>query len=249
MRLKHFVLYVQDPNIWALFLSHYAHNDVAHLLNNLFAYVIVMFYILLFETSRRRFYMVSISIFLVLPFLLSFINLVVFRDLFVTVVGFSGLASAFFGYFVYAFYRYVKEHHIHGLGYMFPLTIFLVNNLIAIVLYYPSLIQYAALVLVFLVICLAVYLIADRPGVLKMFRLMKTALVDSTLIGWVLYGGLILILFLEYPFLIEPPTPGAGAVANIAAHFMGYLFGFFMPLATFEIYDYLKSRSYKDIQL
>ncbi len=199
-----------------------------------------MFYILLFETSRGRFYAVSASIFLALPFLLSFINMEVFRGLFVTVVGFSGLASAFSGYFIYAFYRYIKEQHIHGLGYMFPLAIFLVNNLTAIVLYYPSLVQYALLIAVFLSLCLVVYLAVERQGVLKMLGLLRTALANSTRWDYLLYGVLMFILFLEYPLLIEPPTPGAGSVVNIAAHFAGYLFGFFLPLATFEIRDHLR---------
>ncbi len=104
------------PSGSSLFLTNYVHKDWAHCLNNIGVYLCIIILIFIFETflifpkendrTERDFYFSLILFFLVFPFSISGVSLIIFRIIGGTGFnGFSGIVAAFLGYFWFLFYN------------------------------------------------------------------------------------------------------------------------------------------------
>lgn len=105
-----------NPSIPSLFLSNYTHIDWTHCLNNIEVYLILVVSIFiietfwLFPTENDRiedgFYRSLILFFIVFPFSISGVSLIIFNIIGgPEFAGFSGIVSAFLGYFGFLIYE------------------------------------------------------------------------------------------------------------------------------------------------
>jgi hypothetical protein len=103
------------PNISSLFLTNFVHKDWTHCLNNIGVYLVVIVLIFFLETfclfpkendrTERDFYLSLKLFFLVFPFSISGVSLIIFRLIGGTGFnGFSWIVAAFLGYFWFLIY-------------------------------------------------------------------------------------------------------------------------------------------------
>lgn len=107
-----------NPSVSSLYATNFVHklNDQwSHLFQNVAAYLLFIFFIFLAETfyflpneskrSEKDFYSPLLLFFFILPFSISGISLIIFRIIGGTgFCGFSGIVSAFLGYFWFLIY-------------------------------------------------------------------------------------------------------------------------------------------------
>jgi len=107
-----------DPSTSSLFLTNYVHKleDWSHCLNNILVYFVFIVLIFILETfwlfpqendrTERDFYLPFLLFFLVFPFSISGVSLIIFRIIGGTGFnGFSGIVAAFLGYFWFLLYN------------------------------------------------------------------------------------------------------------------------------------------------
>jgi hypothetical protein len=148
------------PSGSSLFLTTYIHRlqDWSHCLNNIEVYLVILILIFIFETfwlfskendrTERDFYISLLLFFLVFPFSISGVSLIIFRITGGTGFnGFSGIVAAFLGYFWFLLYNiYFLERGrvlqsnpqtvkiVDGfmiLCFFIPILIFIFNNLLS----------------------------------------------------------------------------------------------------------------------
>ena len=239
---EYFILHLNNPTPWAMFLTNYVHtDDPLHLWGNIFVYILIILYIFKFSTNKREIYIVSAIFFFILPFIISYSSIVALQNIPINSLGFSGIITAFIGYFPYVFYRYVKRTYSQKFNFSFPLSIVMISLLIAIIFDYPSLMLYA----VILFLSLLPFIYAYRRELSMVFNAFHQKLEELEksnmlyrLAVYGFYAVAFFLLFVSLKELIEPPT--VNDFSNIIAHFVSYLFGFFVPLVTFEPFYYFK---------
>lgn len=118
-----------NPSVSSLFVTNYVHklaDQGSHLFQNIAVYLFFILLIFLSETffllpnesdrSEKEFFCASFLFFLILPFVISGISLIIFRIVGGTgFCGFSGIVAAFIGYFwftLYNFYFLIRQHAI-----------------------------------------------------------------------------------------------------------------------------------------
>ncbi len=107
IRDRFFILNTQYPfRIETYFLSSYTHSQLyPHLLGNLAFYLVVLLMIFLFEGNKRRFRIMAGWSFLVVPFISSFLTILLWSNFNRTVTGqgFSAIIGAFLAYAMFIF--------------------------------------------------------------------------------------------------------------------------------------------------
>jgi hypothetical protein len=99
------VLDINNPTLIGMFTSHYLHSlaSMDHIISTSIMYIVITIGIIALNTRKKPIYYVTAAIFfLALPFTISSLNLL-FLQYFTgtTVIGFSAIDCAFFGYLAY----------------------------------------------------------------------------------------------------------------------------------------------------
>jgi hypothetical protein len=105
------ILDFQKPTALSIYMNHYTHSTLSHLSNNLGMYLVSIFSISNLETDWKRLHRVSCVLFTALPFMLS-VFMLWFMPGLPPLQGFSAISSGFVGYFVYAFYSYLRKEFV-----------------------------------------------------------------------------------------------------------------------------------------
>ena len=242
VKKEYFILNAAHPSFSALFLTNYVHtDDPAHLWVNVFFYELTLFCILKYSTNKNEVYIASAIFFFALPFVISLTSLNILYGMNIYLLGFSGIVAGFMGYFVYVIYRYVKKHYIHKLNYTFVLLILSINVSFGVIFYYRELILWIPILFISILICVWLYWKYFKIYFRRMMNIIKEprkALEKISFISLLCYTITFFLLFMAFVYMIKPPGPNDST--NSYAHFVGYMFGVFVPLIFFEAYSYLK---------
>jgi hypothetical protein len=235
--LSHFVYIPSEPTFLAAFLSHYTHASISHLFSNLLAYLISMSLIFTLEPQKRFFRAFTLLAFLLLPFLLSVLQFLIqfaipAYGLF-TMTGFSGIVSAFRGYFLWSLFSYFRNSNLRISIYMYYF-LFILNLLCLVISNYPG-ITIISVVAVFAALFL-IFLWWDnsiRAVITIIYRLSRKFLKETNR-AWLTIGRIILFLFTVYwivalPELIPLNIISSNSYINTPVHYAGFIFGVFIP--------------------
>ena len=221
-----------EPTLLTAFVSAFIHLDKIHLLVNLGVYALiipVLFVLSLATQNRRRFYTAFVTFLFVFPFVLSYLNLAIFRPS--VAFGFSGVAMAFVGYLPFALANYLNDVFDVGPANQIAPMLFLLSLLCIAVLSVQSaptidrsigiitIIAVLVAVLSALRYALTVY---NRNGELqsKLRAVLRTP-------GHFELAMITLVLIFAIQFVAFPPDPALGSgVLNLYVHFLGYALGF-----------------------
>ncbi|MCW1296376.1 MAG: hypothetical protein OH319_01710 [Candidatus Parvarchaeota archaeon] len=225
---SHFILHCEKQQALNLFLSNYTHSDLQHLLNNLLLYLSLMLLIFKFETKKGNFYVSVLSIFLVLPWITS-ISTCLIKNI-PPSQGSSGIFAGFAGYFLYVFYNYLKEKCKLKLSTHFVTMIFVLNAAIAMWMngvYQPAILISSSLI--FLIYYNKVSLLALFSFLSTKFKELKKENLKERLkiVFWI---SLMMPFLFLLPFLIPKNVIAGGSLTNTLAHYIGYIFGLFLPI-------------------
>jgi len=102
----YFLLNICAPALLPMFLMNYTHTELLHLTGVLSVYLVMITFVFFFEINKERIRKVSAFFFVALPLYLSIITVIYLGGIYCPVYpqmgkGFSGIASAFLGYFLY----------------------------------------------------------------------------------------------------------------------------------------------------
>lgn len=110
-----FELYTSNPTLLAMFLMNYTHSEQGHILKNLSGYFLAIFIVFAFNNDKKIFHVMSILLFLLLPFIASYFSLLLpllfaqfssnmpIRGFSAIVYGFQGLAICSLSFFTKRF--------------------------------------------------------------------------------------------------------------------------------------------------
>ena len=197
------------PTASSLFLTNFVHKFWApsHLIDNISVYwlfLILIFFseIILFECDQTRkehdFFISLFLIFLVFPFSISGVSLIVFRAIGGTGFnGFSGIVAAFIGYFwfsLYTFYFLVRKKIFKTLNkvkkmdyfmvgcFFFPILSFILMNFMA----YDNLAGHITGYILGFLSALGIYLVRKKNYDGVLMSLLFVILIYTTSFGWML---------------------------------------------------------------
>lgn len=221
-----------DPSLPAAFASAFVHFDRLHLFVNLTTYAVVVsvvFTLAVASDYRRQFYVVFFNFVLVLPVLLSYLNLSVLRSS--VGFGFSGVVMAFAGYLPLALAEYAEtQFDIGPRTAVAPVLFFLSLGLIAVLSVQSVVAENATVFLgtsglvaatLLSALLYAVSVSSQGPNLTQKLR----AAAGET--GRFELGVAALVLVFGLPFVAFPTDPRLtdGAV-NLYVHLLGYALGF-----------------------
>ncbi|MFW6018531.1 MAG: hypothetical protein ACOCPX_06885 [Halapricum sp.] len=233
-----------DPTLRTAFAAPFVHLDVSHLLFNLTAYGLIVgtIYVLSAASGRRdEFRVVFVSLLLVGPPVLSYLNLTIVR-LGVT-YGFSGVLMAFYGYLPLSIAGYLDSRlRLGQLRTLAPLFFFIglvlvTTQTLRAVLDHPVtvavdgvptsvtwvLVATLAGLLVVLVLVVTLYVLSAADGDPIGYQL-RNAVKQSGDFEFAIWA---LVLLLAVPFATFPSDPVSGTrVFNLYVHLLGYALGF-----------------------
>lgn len=233
----YFILIASNPTILSMFFSNYMHTSLSHFLGNLFSYFIIIFLLFNLEINKKIFYISSILIFLILPFVSSILLVYRFPAL-PPSLGFSAIVASFNGYLVYSVFNYIKKFYYQQTNIRFVWLILMINVIFAANnLGTPAFFQV-------IVISLSIILIfLNRAAIKEIFE--QTILKFKNLISQkfklfmyntILFSIVIVFIF-SLPSLIPSEIKNGNSIINIFSHYVGYLFGLFIPLIMTSIKD------------
>jgi hypothetical protein len=108
-------LYPNNPTLLSIIGSNYLHVRSMHLFSNLGMYFILMPFVFFFDylTNKKMLLVNMVLLFVLLPMVSSLLNIVVFREIGVTIpsYGFSAIVAGIFGYLAFSLFHYVRDYH------------------------------------------------------------------------------------------------------------------------------------------
>lgn len=221
-------LYPDAPTVLSMLGSNFLHTDLSHLLSNLVMYLMLMVFVFSFDalTNQKMLFVNMLLLFVVLPFVASFANIVgfLFIGLNQPCFGFSAVVAGLFGYLAFSLLHYIRDYH----GVVFHRSIFqllwfiLYINLALIAVIYGF---YLGAVVIGVLIGLSFYY--TYADLLKIFQLGKT--LQSRFHRVLIVLGLFFCLSTVTQALFPEQVVVDGMVVNILAHYVGYMVGFFVP--------------------
>ncbi|WP_254838234.1 hypothetical protein [Natronomonas marina] len=220
-----YALEYTDPTLVTMYASHFVHLNVQHLAANLagYAFLVPTAYLLCLLGDRRRTFRVAFPAFLLaLPFGLSGLNLVFFRQ--AVAYGFSGVVMGYFGLLTLSLFGYAESRtNLAGGDRHAPVAFFVGIAAIAGALA-PASRASAAVAAASLLLCgLYARTLLDLGVPLARFR---SGLAESPP-GYLELGAVGTLLFFGYPFIAFPADPfQGGTVVNLYTHLLGYALGF-----------------------
>lgn len=209
-------------------MNHYTHSTLSHLGNNLGLYLLSMFAIFNIETNKRRFHIVSIVLFILLPIAMS-LMMVKYFSVLPPLQGFSAISSGFVGYFVYAFYSYLRMNFAF-IGSTFLLIILIVNLLLTVI---SNDYGFETTAVLFLV--LGFLLVNGREDLRMLSKTFLNIIGKRSRENYLLsiYNSLVfsacLTLIFALPFLVPSIFVRDGVITNILGHYIGWISGVFTP--------------------
>jgi len=246
LKQSYFILYSDNANIYSLFLSNFTHSEPLHIIGNMIVYLVVMFLLFNIETDKRIFRVMMALIFLVLPWLLSWITLSLIKNL-PPSQGVSGVVAALLGYLPFSIYRYVKKNYKVNLSIFFLFFVFIANGSLVI----ANLTGFSAftVVLIIFAVCLGILNIKGVAMIAKELKhrmqLIQRLNVSKSRQDWIFFYRFIitcLLLTLMFSlFMIIPQNPIEGSmIINSLAHYIGYVFGLLVPVNIEVIFQLIK---------
>lgn len=234
-----------DPTLWTALASSFVHVGLGHLTVNLVGYALVVpvaYLLSVANDERWRFHVVFVSLLVVCPVVLSYLNLAIVRS--AASAGFSGVLLALYGYLPLALATHVEGQF--GIGRRrttAPLLFFIGLTLITLltlgaVLTYGVTVPYrgrtvavghvliATLVglLVALVLVLTLYGLSAADECVAWRATLRAATDEEGHFELAVVGA---GLFLALPFATFPVDPVVGGrVLNLYTHLLGYALGF-----------------------
>jgi len=188
-----------------------------------------MFAIFNIETNKHRFYKVSAVLFLVLPIVLSIIMLKFLSSL-PPAQGFSAIGSGFIGYLIYAIYSFLKEQFMFVKPGLFS-RILMLNFLTLVVVndYGTISITLIAIILVILLATNANDILAIAKEVQAHYKRIPKGIHLEIIYKSSIFASCF-ILVIALPFIIPSTIVSNGIVTNTIGHYIGWLFGAFVPI-------------------
>jgi len=222
------LLYPNNPTFISMLGSNYLHTDFLHLMSNLILYLVLMVFIFTFDalTNRKMLFMNLLLLFILLPLFSSLVNVVAlsYLGVFAPCMGFSAIVAGFFGYLSFSTLHYIREYHkVKFERSIFQLlwSIFYINlALISLIYGY-----YLGVIALAFLIAISFYYTYNDFG--KIFMLANKVKNRShrTLILVSLFFCIGAVTQSLFPEMLKYN----GAVVNVLAHYVGYVFGFFVP--------------------
>lgn len=252
---KLFILVPSDPNIFSMYFSHFLHTDSSHLLSNLLVYtLVIILLILLIEKDLRIFYKISLLIFFMLPFILSLVSIIYFNFIgrpFYNIIGLSGIVSAYLGYFLVSFSKYLLSNYgysrnVEKLNLItFSMFLLLINVIVWIVFFTPFYMSTDYLVLMFSLslfsfLLLYFFIGKELVNIIKNLYFSFFSHLDKQknlrhliiyLFGVFNLFIILLLVVFSFPSLITFAHNDKG-FTNILSHYVGYVFGFLISFLT-----------------
>ena len=229
---SYFILFPENPNLYSTFLNNYAHSDASHLAGNLFTYLVIMFLIFNVEVCRSLFRRMALIIFIILPIVLSLSDIYLSKIIHSSLptLGFSGVVAGWVGYFAYSAYNHIKRLHNISLNMNFLCLVFLINASAVALSYGELLLAFVSLVSSIILAYL------NRKGLLALVRVLVPFLRtggDERMVKFYKNVVFLLSIFFVFSlFALVPRTPRMdSAIVNTTAHYIGYVFGLFVPTA------------------
>lgn len=223
------ILLPSNPTIISAFFSNYTHSDLSHIITNLIGYTIVVFLLFHLETNKKFFYTNSFLIFIALPIISSSFIIYLVPKI-PPVQGFSAIVSGFIGYLLYSVYNFVKNVYKITFNYSFIFLLLMINFLI-----FSTLASINYLILITIIV--SIFLIyMNRKNIIELFKKSignyKNLLNKSYLER--VYGIYVFVLVVFFIFslftLIPQDIREGNKLVNILSHYVGYVFGVFVPL-------------------
>ena len=227
-----------DPSTVTAFASAFVHFDRTHLLVNLGTYGLVaavVFTLAVASGHRRQFHVVFVTFVLVLPALLSYLNLSVVRS--AAGFGFSGVVMAFAGYLPLALAEYAEfQFDIGPRTAVAPLLAFLSLGLIAALSVQSVVAENATVLLgtsglvVATVLAALLYAVSLSDAQADFATKLATAAERTGHFELAVVG---LVLVFGIPFVAFPADPnGTSTAVNLYVHLLGYTLGFLVTYVT-----------------
>ncbi|WP_245944524.1 hypothetical protein [Haloplanus salinus] len=229
-----------EPTLFTAFASVFIHLDKIHLLVNIGVYALivpVLFVLSIATRNRRRFYTAFVTFLLMFPFVLSYLNLALFRPS--VAFGFSGVAMAFVGYLPFALANYLDDVFDVGPANQISPMLFLLSLLCIAVLSIRSAPTIGRLVVLSTVVSVLVAILSVLLYVLALYdqkdelqSKLRTVLRTS---GHFELAMIAIVLIFAIQFVAFPPDPALGdGVLNLYVHFLGYSLGFLAVFTAVE---------------
>ena len=233
-----------DPSLFTAFVSTFVHFDAGHLLANLGMYALVVsvaFALSALSGHRRRFYTVFVTVLLVFPFVLSYLNLAVARPAFA--FGTSGVVMAFAGYLPFTLAAYLDDNFGVGPADQIAPLLFLVGLGVVSALSLGAGVADGELALlvtggtmVAITLCVVWYALAafERRslGVRLRRATRRSGDFELAVVALVLCFGVLVVAF-------PVDATRDDGVVNLYVHLLGYALGFVSVFATAETMERL----------
>ncbi|MHA2031579.1 MAG: hypothetical protein ACW99Q_19555 [Candidatus Kariarchaeaceae archaeon] len=223
-----FILDLKNPTLLSVFAHSYTHSDSTHFLGNVMIFLLTIFAILNIETNKARFYQMSVIFLLLLP-IISIIPIAQLAGTLPPLQGFSAIVSGFLGYIIYVVYAFLESRYEYiNSTFLFLLVVlnFVTIPLIRQKFFIYSFVILVSLILLVLNIQKIIRLTHEFVGYIQ--RIPKKAIIEF------LYKTFVAILpvFLTFslPMLLPAVLVTNGKIINIISHYMGWIFGLFMPI-------------------
>ncbi len=227
-----FTLNPSHPTLLTMFLSNYTQIGFSGYASNLINYLILIFLIFNIKTNKKILYLSSFLIFIVLPFISSFLSGVYFMSYPLKIWGFSAIVAGFTGYFLYAVYNYLKSVlNVPVKGEFLWLLLFINFSIVGIFDSRASIF----VKIIFVIISIAFLLINLKTlnGIYKHYIKEFKELANYSLIKRlyrVFFFLLAFICLFSLHGFIPLEIKKGNIIINILAHYVGYFFGLFIPL-------------------
>lgn len=224
----------RNPTLPTVFVSHFVHLEVAHLLANLVAYLVVVpvIYVLGVLSGRRTAFLIAfVTLVVAFPFVLSGLNLLFPRPR--VGYGFSGIAMAFVGLLTCVVWEYLVVQFGDEFDRDRSPVLFFFGTVIIAVRVVPSV--PASLSVVGLAIVgslLYLWPLITDPTVSAIEAMRKSVsypgYFDTAVLG--------VFVVVAFPFAAFPSSPVVdGTVLNVYSHALGYCLGYLVPYSAFRV--------------
>ncbi|GBE54613.1 hypothetical protein BMS3Bbin15_00771 [archaeon BMS3Bbin15] len=226
-----FTLNPSHPTLLTMFLSNYTQIGFSGYAANLINYLILIFLIFNIKTNKKILYLSSFLIFIVLPFISSFLSDVYFI-LHPSIWGFSAIVAGFTGYFLYAVYNYLKSVLTVPVKGKF-LWLLLVINFSIVGIFNSRAPIFTKIIFVIISIAFLLINLKTLNEIYKHYIKEFKELANYSLIKRlyrVFFFLLAFICLFSLHGLIPLEIKKGNITINILAHYVGYFFGLVIPL-------------------
>lgn len=221
-----------------LYTANFTHLAAGHLASNVLGYLAVMpvVYGLCVLSGRRHLFwgVFAVNVF-AFPFVLSVLNVEVFRAQLRYFLGFSGVLASFFGFLPVALVWFLQENFVDELRICHaPLLYFVGVASIAVVAVPMSRTVLGVVVLAVIGALLTGYRLVAALSEQSIGQFKQSLAVP----GYPELAVLGLVLALVFPFAAFPSiSASGGSITNLYIHLVGYSLGYLTPYLTFAFVE------------